>query len=302
MTGTSTSVEVGGRRLALTNLNKILYPAHGFTKGELIDYYARIAPVLLPHVRDRPASFQRFPNGVDATGFFAKNAPAGTPDWVKTVRLPVPGSTKNREEIDYVLICDLPDLVWLANLAAIELHVPQWKVGPRGKVHGSDLVVFDLDPGAPASITECCEVALRLREELAADGLDAYPKTSGSKGMQLYAPIKPAPGEATSEYAKGLAERLERADPELIVSKMRRTLRPGKVFIDWSQNNPAKTTVAPYSVRARAEPTVSTPLTWDEVEAAEGLRFTTEDVLTRVGELGDLFEPLLDPHRPKLPS
>ena len=198
MTSTAANVEVGGRRLGLTNLNKILYPAHGFTKGELIDYYARIAPVLLPHVKDRPASFQRFPNGVDATGFFAKNAPAGTPEWVRTVRLPAPGSSKDRDEIDYVMVDDLPGLVWLANLAAIELHVPQWKTGPRGKVHGSDLLVFDLDPGAPASISECCEVALRLREELARDGLESYAKTSGSKGMQLYAPIRPVGGEATS--------------------------------------------------------------------------------------------------------
>jgi bifunctional non-homologous end joining protein LigD len=305
VTETSASVEVGGRRLALSNLNKILYPAHGFTKGELIDYYARIAPVLLPHVTGRPASFQRFPNGVDASGFFAKNAPAGTPDWVRTVRLPVPGSSKGREEIDFVLVEELPDLVWLANLAAIELHVPQWKAGPRGKVHNPDLLVFDLDPGAPATVAECAVVALRLRDELAADGLTAYAKTSGSKGMQLYAAIKPAPEpDATSDYAKGLAERLERADPKLIVSRMRRSLRPGKVFIDWSQNNPAKTTVAPYSVRARAEPTVSTPVTWDEVQACESpmdLRFTTDDVLDRVARDGDLFAPLLDATRPKLP-
>jgi bifunctional non-homologous end joining protein LigD len=302
---TSATVEVGGRRLGLSNLQKILYPEARFTKGEIIDYYARIAPAILPHVADRPASFKRYPDGVHGTGFFAKNAPNGTPEWVRTVRLPAPGSSKGRDEIDYVVVCDLPTLVWLANLAAIELHVPQWKVGPRGAVRGADLIVFDLDPGEPATIVECCEVALRLREVLAEDGLTAHPKTSGSKGMQLYVPIKAAPSEATSGFAKALAERLEKADPALVVSRMRKDLRPGKVFIDWSQNSAAKTTVAPYSVRARATPSVSTPLTWDEVAACRepaDLAFHTDDVLERVATLGDLFAPLLAKNRPKLPS
>jgi bifunctional non-homologous end joining protein LigD len=302
--GPSTTVEVDGRTLALSNLQKVLYPSNGFTKGELIDYYAKIAPTILPHLKERPVSLKRYPDGVEGDGFFAKNAPNGTPAWARTVRLPVPGSTKNREEIDFVVVDDLPTLVWLANLAAIELHVPQWKVGPRGKVHGADLLVFDLDPGAPASIVECCRVARWLRDELAEDGLTAYPKTSGSKGMQLYAPIREAPDDATSAYAKHLAERLEKREPDLVVSRMRRALRPGKVLIDWSQNNAAKTTVAPYSVRARPAPTVSTPIDWDEVEACRSsadLQFRTDDVLDRVADLGDLFAPLLAKSRPKLP-
>jgi len=303
---TSTNVEVDGRRLGLSNLQKILYPEAGFTKGELIDYYARVAPVLLPHVKDRPASFKRYPDGVASTGFFAKNAPAGTPDWVRTARLPAPGSTKGRDEIDYVMVDELPTLVWLANLAAIELHVPQWQVGPRGGLRGSDLLVVDLDPGPPATVVECCVVACRMRDALAEDGLTALAKTSGSKGMQLYAAIAPASDEATSAYAKALAQRLEKQDPGLVVSRMNKNLRPGKVFIDWSQNNAAKTTVAPYSVRAREEPTVSTPVTWTEVEACTSpamLRFTTGEVLERVSEHGDLFAPLqAQGSRPRLPA
>jgi bifunctional non-homologous end joining protein LigD len=302
---TQTTVQVDGRRLALSNLGKVLYPEAGTTKGELIDYYTRIAAVLLPHLADRPVSLVRHPNGVDGPGFFAKNVPNGAPDWVRTVRLPVPGSTKDREVIDFVVVDDRPTLVWLANLAAIELHVPQWRVGPRGGVRGVDLLVFDLDPGAPATVVECARVAAALRDALAEDGLTAYPKTSGSKGMQLYAPIVPTEPGRTSEYAKALAERVEREQPALVVSRMRRDLRPGKVFIDWSQNNPAKTTVAPYSVRARARPTVSTPLDWDEVLAAEDptqLVFAIDDVLARVAEHGDLLAPLVDPEDPpKLP-
>jgi bifunctional non-homologous end joining protein LigD len=267
----------------------------------VIDYYAKVADTILPHLAGRPVSMKRYPDGVASQGFFAKNAPNGTPDWVRTVRLPAPGSTMNRDEIDYVIAEDLPTVVWMANLAAIELHVPQWKVGPRGKAHGADLLVFDLDPGPPASIVECFQVALWLRDELAADGLTSYPKTSGSKGLQLYAPIKEAPAHAPSEYAKALARRLEEREPELVVSRMLRSLRPGKVLIDWSQNNAAKTTVAPYSLRARPAPTVSTPLTWDEVEAGDDAQFTTGDVLARIDDLGDLFAPLLAEKRPKLP-
>jgi bifunctional non-homologous end joining protein LigD len=302
--GPTTTVEVGGRTLALSNLQKVLFPETGFTKGELIDYYAKVADALLPHLKDRPVSLKRYPDGVGGQGFFAKNAPNGTPEWVRTALLPAPGSTMNRDKVEYVLADDLPTLVWLANLAAIELHVPQWRVGPRGGVHGPDLLVFDLDPGSPATVVECCQVAELLREELAEDGLTAYPKTSGSKGMQLYAPIKEASEDAPSEYAKGLAQRLEKREPKLIVSRMQKNLRPGKVFIDWSQNNTAKTTVAPYSVRAREEPTVSTPVSWDEVAACRAptdLKFTTDLVLARVAEHGDLFAPLLAAKRPKLP-
>jgi bifunctional non-homologous end joining protein LigD len=291
------SVEVDGRRLQLSNLHKVLYPETGFTKAEVIDYYARVAPVLLPHVQNRPVSFKRYPDGVDGEGFFAKNAPSHTPKWVRTVTLPVPGSTLARETIDYVVIEDVPTLIWTANLAALELHVPQWTVGPRGGVRQADLVVFDLDPGAPATIVECCRVACLLREELAAEGLDAWVKSSGSKGLQMYVPIAEAPTERTSGLAKELAQRLERQHPDLVVHRMAKHLRPGKVLVDWSQNNAAKTTVAPYSLRARPLPTVSTPVSWDEVEACrnpDDLRFLPKDVLARVEEDGDLMAPLLN--------
>lgn len=299
------AVEVDGRRLGLSNLEKVLYPETDFTKAEVIDYYTRIAPVMLPHLANRPATRKRYPDGVDGPSFFEKNAPSHTPRWVRTVTLPVPGSSKDREVIDYVIVDDLPTLVWLANLAALELHVPQWTVDRRGQPRGSDLLVFDLDPGAPATIVECTRVALMLRDLLADDGLEPYPKTSGSKGMQLYAPIRPADGDETSAYAKSMADRLARAHPDLVVSQMAKNLRPGKVFVDWSQNNPAKTTVAPYSLRARPLPTVSTPVTWDEVEScdsAEDLRLLAPDVLARVEDHGDLFEPLLAVRRPRLPA
>lgn len=297
------TVQVDGRALSVSNLDKVLFPADGFTKGEVIDYYARIAPVLLPHVERRPASFIRFPDGVETKGFFAKNAPKGTPDWVRTVTLPAPGSSKDREELDYVLVDQLATLVWAANLAAIELHVPQWTVGPRGAVREPDLLVVDLDPGAPATVVDCARVACLVREHLEADGLRPLAKTSGSKGVQVYAPITPATDRRTSDYAHEMAKTLEKAHPDLVLSRMTKNLRGGKVFIDWSQNNGAKTTVAPYSLRAREQPWVSTPLTWDEVEACRAptdLQFRAERVLERVGEYGDLFEPLLQ-QGPPLP-
>ncbi|HKC29380.1 MAG TPA: non-homologous end-joining DNA ligase [Jatrophihabitans sp.] len=290
----SVTVDVDGHHLTLTNLSKVLYPDTGFTKGEVIDYYTRIAPVLLPHLADRPLTVKRYPNGVDAPFFFEKNAPRGTPSWVRTVTLPVPGSTMNRETIDFVVVEDLPTLVWLANLAALELHVPQWKVPRRARKPRTDLIVFDLDPGAPATIAQCCSVAVRLRECLAADGLVPTAKTSGSKGMQVSAPIETADPELPSRYAHALAKQLEREAPDLIVSRMAKAVRPGKVFVDWSQNNPAKTTVAPYSLRAKAAPTVSTPLTWDEVERGGHISFTAQEVLDRVAEHGDLFAGVLD--------
>jgi bifunctional non-homologous end joining protein LigD len=293
-------VEVEGRHLKLTNLDKVLYPSHGFTKGEVIDYYTRIAPVLLPHLVDRPLTIKRYPNGVDAPFFFEKNAARGTPSWVRTITLPVPGSTKDRETIDYVVVQELADLVRLANLAALELHVPQWWVDDSAYA-GTDLLVFDLDPGAPATITECCEVAMLLRDLCAQDGLTLFPKTSGNKGMQVSAPIQVTDPMAPSTYARALAEKLEKARPDLVVSKMAKTLRPGRVLVDWSQNNPAKTTVAVYSLRARAEPTVSTPLTWDEVAAGGALRFTSAEVLSRVETLGDLHaDALTDKFRVEL--
>jgi bifunctional non-homologous end joining protein LigD len=293
-TSEKVTVDVDGHHLTLSNLSKVLYPAAGFTKGEIIDYYSRIAPVLLPHLVDRPLTVKRYPNGVDQHFFFEKNAPRGTPSWVRTVTLPVPGSTKNRETIDYVVVEHLATMVWLANLAALELHVPQWHVPHRARKPRTDIIVFDLDPGPPATIAECCEVAVALRAALDEDGLTAFAKSSGSKGMQVSAPIEVSDPELPSKYAHKLARRLERELPNLVVSKMSKSLRPNKIFVDWSQNNPAKTTVAPYSLRAKDSPTVSTPLTWDEVAAGGHLSFTADEVLDRVDEYGDLFAGVLD--------
>ncbi|TYK49125.1 non-homologous end-joining DNA ligase [Actinomadura decatromicini] len=300
MSSKRTSVEVDGRRLSLSNLDKDMYPE--FTKGEVIDYYARVAPVMLPHLKDRAATRIRWPDGIDGGKFFEKNAPSHTPDWVRTATIPTPGSSTGRDTLDFVVVDDLATLVWCANLAALELHVPQWKVGPRGKVHTPDLIVFDLDPGDPATIVEACEVARLLRDLLAEDGLESYPKTSGKKGLHLYVPVEePKDAERTSEYAKAAAQRLAEEHPKLVVAKMEKRLRKGKIFVDWSQNNPAKTTVAPYSLRAARSPSVSTPITWAELDScadAADLVFSPADVLDRVDEHGDLLEPLLNGGRP----
>jgi bifunctional non-homologous end joining protein LigD len=297
-------VKVGDRDIELSNLDKVLYPQAGFTKGEVIDYYTRIAPVLMPHLVDRSLTRIRYPNGVAEQGFFEKNKPAGTPRWVRTERLPAHRSSGGRTEVDYIVVEELATLVWLANLAALELHTHQWKVTKRHQVQNPDLLVVDLDPGPPAGLAQCCEAALLLRDRLAADGLDAYPKTSGKKGMQLCCPVS---GTQTSDevsgYAKRIAEELERKHPKLVLSRMAKPLRRNKVFIDWSQNSAAKTTVTPYSLRAQPVPSVSTPLTWEEVE--EG-GFTAEDftapvVLERVEELGDLLAPL-GKKGPKVPG
>jgi len=287
------SVEVDGRKLALSNLDKVLYPAAGFTKAQVIDYYQRIAPVLLPHIAKRPVTIKRYPDGVDGKFFFQKNAPPH-PAWVPTARLPSPGSTKSRETVEYIVGGDLPTLIWAANLAALELHTPMWRLARAVK---PDLLVFDLDPGPPATVVECCAVALLLRPLLTELGLDPVAKTSGGKGLQVYAAVSGKSSEQTSDLARELAERLEQDEPELVVSRMTRALRPRKVLIDWSQNNAAKTTVAPYSLRAREQPTVSTPVTWDEVESckrASDLVFTADDVLRRVADAGDLFAPALN--------
>jgi bifunctional non-homologous end joining protein LigD len=287
------AVDVEGTSVVLSNLDKVLYPEVGFTKGEVLDYYSRIAPVLLPHLAERAVTRKRYPDGVTGQVFFEKNAPRGTPDWVRTVELPSPGSSKGRETIDYVVIDDLATLVWTANLASLELHTHMWRVDRDAP----DLVVFDLDPGPPATIVECCQVAQLLQPLLEADGLEPVAKTSGSKGMQLYARADGFDSsEQTSAYAKGLAQRLESEHPDLVVHRMTKSLRPGKVLVDWSQNSAAKTTVSVYSLRARDRPTVSTPVTWDEVAdcgAAEDLVFDSADVLARVAEHGDLFAPLL---------
>jgi bifunctional non-homologous end joining protein LigD len=286
-------VEVEGRPLALSNLDKVLYPQAGFTKAQVIDYYQRIAPVMLPHIASRPVTIKRYPEGVDRDFFYQKNAPAHRPDWVPTARIASPGSTKNRETIEYILGGDLPTLIWAANLAALELHTPMWRYPSVGD---PDLLVFDLDPGPPATVVQCCKVALLLRPLLADLGLSPVAKTSGGKGLQLYAAVSGMTSEQTSDLAKKLAEQLENVHPALVVSRMTRALRPRKVLIDWSQNNAAKTTVAPYSLRARPQPTVSTPVSWDEVSdcrRAADLVFTAEDVLGRVERSGDLLAEIL---------
>ncbi|WP_026453844.1 non-homologous end-joining DNA ligase [Saccharomonospora iraqiensis] len=296
-------VDIEGHRIRLSNLDKVLYPAVGFTKRDVLDYYVRIADALLPHVRDRPLTLKRYPNGVEGKSFFEKNVSGHAPDWVRTVRIRTPGSSRGAEETDYALVQSLSTLVWVAHLASLELHIPQWTVGPRDGRRNPDLLVFDLDPGEPATIVECCTVARWLRTVVEGDGLRAYPKTSGSKGLQLYVPVRTRSGDRTGEYAKGLAERLERDHPDAVVSRMAKKLRGGKVFIDWSQNNVTKTTVAPYSLRARPTPTVSTPVTWDEVDSCrepDDLVFHADDVRTRVTTDGDLFAPLLAADRPAL--
>ncbi|MCW2615370.1 MAG: ATP-dependent ligase [Frankiales bacterium] len=289
------TVDVEGTQVVLSNLDKVLYPAVGFTKGQVLDYYTRIAPVLLPHLAERAVTRKRYPDGVDGQVFFEKNAPRGTPAWVRTVELASPGSSKGRETIDYVVVDDLATLVWTANLAALELHTHMWRVD-RDR---PDLVVFDLDPGPPATIVECCVVAQLLRPLLQEDGMEPIAKTSGSKGLQLYARADSfASSEETSAYAKGLAQRFENSHPELVLHRMTKSLRDGKVLVDWSQNSAAKTTVSVYSLRAKDRPTASTPVTWDEVAACthpDDLAFTSDDVLARVEEHGDLFAPLLDP-------
>lgn len=290
---TKIAVDVEGTQVVLSNLDKVLYPSVGFTKGQVLNFYTRVAPVLLPHLAERALTRKRYPDGVEGQVFFEKNAPRGTPDWVRIQTLPSPGSTKGRESIDYVVVQDLATLVWTANLASLELHTHMWRVDREAP----DLVVFDLDPGAPATIVECCQVALLLRPLLEADGLSPLAKTSGSKGMQLYARADGfSSSDETSAYAKGLAQQLERDHPGLVLHRMTRSLRPGKVLVDWSQNSSAKTTISVYSLRAREWPTVSTPVSWDEVAACaapDDLVFTSDDVLARVEQHGDLFAPLL---------
>ncbi len=289
-------MRVDGRQLHVSNLEKVLFPEVSFTKAQVIDYYVRIAPVLLPHLSGRPVTFTRWPDGVEGQAFFEKNSARHAPDWVRTVTVPSPGSSRGRETLEMVVLETVADLAWAANLAALELHVPQWQVGSRLQPTLPDLLVLDLDPGPDAGILECCEVADRLRRRLVDDGLDPVVKTSGSKGVQVYAPIRVRDREHPSRYAKALAQELSAETPDRVVWRMEKVLRPGKVLIDWSQNNPAKTTVAPYSLRARPDAPVSAPIGWDEVEAVldgadpGSLRFRTEDVLARVEDYGDLFD------------
>ncbi len=290
----ATELDLDGRKVRVTNLGKVLYPAPGFSKAAVIDYYARIADVLLPHLRQRPVTLKRYPDGVDGKFFYEKQAPIHRPPWLQTA--PV-WSHARGGEIDYCLLNDRASLVWAANLASLELH-PFLHRAPR--LTRPESVVFDLDPGPPASIVECCTVALALRKFFAAHGLECCAKTSGSKGLQLFVPLNTATTYAkTKPFAQHVAEEMRESAPQLIVTQMRRALRGGKVFIDWSQNDPHKTTVSVYSLRARPAPTVSTPVTWAEVQKCARTRdpqmlvFDSTAVLQRVKRRGDLFAPLL---------
>jgi bifunctional non-homologous end joining protein LigD len=294
---TSTRTTIGGRELTVTNLGKVLFPETGFTKGQLVDYYVRVAEAMLAHLADRPLTMKRFPDGVEGKSFFEKHIPSHAPEWVRSVTIP---SSEPRGEINYVVASDLPTLAWAANLGTIEFHVPLWHIGRRRKLPAQpDLMVFDLDPGEGTTIVECCVVASHVARELQKEGLDPCAKTSGSKGLQLYVRVAPRTSwEALRDHAYSIARRLESSHPDLIVSNMRKSLRQGRVLIDWSQNHPAKTTICAYSVRARPEPTVSTPVTLAEVAACAKsgdpsvLRFTTDDVLQRLAAHGDLFAPV----------
>ncbi|MFF3749532.1 non-homologous end-joining DNA ligase [Streptomyces sp. NPDC002018] len=283
---------VEGRSLSLSNLDKVLYGATGTTKGEVLHYYARTAGPLLAHLTNRPVSFLRYPDGPDGQVFFTKNPPPGTPDWVRIAEVP----RKTADSGKQVVVEDLPALMWAANLV-VEFHTHQWQADTPGH---ADRLIFDLDPGAPATVVECCAVARWLRERLGEDGLETYVKTSGSKGLHLLVPLERAPSSDVSAYAKSLAVEAEAALPKQVVHRMSRALRPGKVFVDHSQNAAAKTTAAPYTLRARREPTVSTPVTWDEIAgctAAEELVFRSADLAGRLERYGDLLAPLLDPDR-----
>lgn len=296
-TGSEVHVDVEGRTLKLTNLEKVLYPATGTTKAEVLQYYAQVAPVLLPQLASRAVTRIRWPHGVEGQSFFEKNAPAGTPSWVRTVEIATTGSrTGNGSGVLRFPVCDdLPTLTWLANLSALELHVHQWRVTRTGRPRRPDRIVVDLDPGEPAGLHECAVVALMAREALAERGMTCTPVTSGSKGMHLYAPLPRGTGaEEAVELARDLAETLQRQEPSLVTATMTRSKRAGKVFVDWSQNSASKTTLAPYSLRGKDRPTAAAPLTWDEVEegAQDELaleQFTFDQVLERVDRLGDLF-------------
>lgn len=287
-------VDVGGRTLVLRRLDKVLYPSTGTTKGEVLDYYARVAAVLLPHLGRRPVTRKRWPDGVQGPSFFEKNLPRGTPSWVESVTLPTPGSSSGRDDATFPLAPDVATVVWLANLAALELHVPQWQVGTRGAVKNPDRLVIDLDPGAPAGLAECAQVAVLVRERLEADDLHPVPVTSGSKGLQLYAPLDGRrDADAVRAYAEALATALARDHPRLVVARMAKAIRPGKVLLDWSQNHPAKTTISPYSLRGRTRPDVAAPRSWDEITPDELTQLSFTQVLTRVEQDGDLAGPLL---------
>jgi bifunctional non-homologous end joining protein LigD len=289
-------VEVEGRRLALSNLDKVLYPEAGFTKADVIAYYQQVAPVLLPHLQGRVPTLVRAPNGPDGQIFFEKRCPPGHPDWVRTAT--IGGSGKRLPAFTGCLVDDLPTLVWTANLAALELHTHQARAADQ---EHPTAVVIDLDPGAPATIVDCCRVALELHSLLEQLGLEAVVKTSGSKGLHLSVPLNSgvATSEDTSRFALAVGQLLESRDPKRVTVDMAKERRGGRVFLDWSQNNRHKTTIAPYSLRIRPRPWASTPLSWDEVSEAldggdpEALTFEARDTVARVEQLGDLYEPNL---------
>jgi bifunctional non-homologous end joining protein LigD len=287
-------VQVDGHQLTLKRLDKVLYPAAGTTKAEVLDYYARVAPTLLSYLADRPVTRIRWPDGIDSTPFFEKNLPSYAPSWLRSVVLPTPGSTRNAETLRFPLLSNTAGLIWAVNLASLEFHVPQWTVGPRGAVHHPNRLVIDLDPGPPAGLAECAQAARLIRDRLAADGLTAVPVTSGSKGLQLYVALDGSQEVSiVQRYAKALAESLAREHPDLMVAKMTKSLRGGKVLLDWSQNNPAKTTISPYSMRGRAQPWVAAPRTWDELAEPGLSQLDTATVLNRLAEVGDLAAELL---------
>ncbi|HEY5753741.1 MAG TPA: non-homologous end-joining DNA ligase [Chthoniobacterales bacterium] len=299
----TTEIDVAGRKLTVSNLEKILYPQTGFTKAQVIDYYIRIAPVLLPHLRDRPITLKRYPEGVEGFFFYEKQCPSHRPKWVKTAA--VPTASREGKRIDYCVMNDLPALIWAANLADLELHTFLHRAPA---IERPTVLAFDLDPGPPADILACCQSGLWLREIFDALDMQSFVKTSGSKGLQVFVPLNTAVTyERTKEFARALARQLESRYPDRIVSRMQKTLRKNKVFIDWSQNDDHKTTVCAYSLRAKDRPTVSTPVEWDEVQAAwkkkdaGRLVFESDEVLSRVTEHGDLFAPVLE-LKQRLPS
>lgn len=308
---------VGGRTLTLTNLDKVLYPSVGFSKAEVIDYYLRIAPVMLPHIRDRAMTRLRFPDGVgpDRAPFYEKNAPIGTPEWVRRVKVNTSDGI-----IDYIVADDEAAVVWLANLAALEMHVPQWTVSsatpedgiislPELEPHAGEplanRVVVDLDPGAGMTIVDSARAALIVAARMAEDGMLPIAQTSGSKGIQVYAAIAPTRSKSAWGYVKQLNASLHKAQPDFFVATMSVEQRAGRIYVDYNQNLAARNTIAPYSMRGRERPAVATPVTWEELGSVRGpddLRFTPEDVLVRVAEYGDLAADLLHPDAAQLPG
>jgi len=293
---------VEGKKLAVSNLDKVLYPKVGFTKGQVIDYYILIAPVLLPHLEDRPLTMKRYPNGVDREFFYEKNCPSHRPKWVKTAKI---WSEGNNRTMNYCLAQDLPTLVWAANLADLELHT---SLAKKDDVARPTMMVFDLDPGAPADIVQCCQVGLWLRDLLVKMKLKSFVKTSGSKGLQVYVPLNTSVTfDQTKDLSRALARHLEGEHGNLVTSNMSKSVRKGKVFVDWSQNDEHKTTICVYSLRAREEPTVSTPVTWDEVanclkkKKVDLLKFRSDKVIARIEKSGDLFAPV-EKLKQKLPK